>query len=356
MPVTAPGRSPPTDPARLRPSESDFFRSVPLREEGDPCQACSRGSCSDRRSSGYVEGCDAPNSALVGGALALDEGIVPSRRRAIPSAAVPPPRSTAPRRPEAILLVPVWCATRRSADALAPARASRARHELEDVHRLGVRADAQERARRVERDAEDARRVAPAAKLVHLVAVGDAEDADHGPLVARRREERPGAVEHHVRDGRLVRLDDVGHRERDGVEEEHVAGRVGRAARRGGRGRREGRGGGRERGRVREVAVLGRRRQGADGCVRACTGQAGGDGGGVKARRARLTLRVGARLDLVQQFHVANVVEVDALFEDDDEPSPVELDGEDRGGERQLADGRLPLRGGAASIRSAWRG
>jgi hypothetical protein len=55
------------------------------------------------------------------------------------------------------------------------------------------------------------------------------------------------------------------------------------------------------------------------------------------------TLRVRARLNRVQQLHVRNVVDVDFLLEHDDEPPPVELDGEDRRREEQLADGRLPL-------------
>jgi len=46
----------------------------------------------------------------------------------------------------------------------------------------------------------------------------------------------------------------------------------------------------------------------------------------------------------VEELHIADVVDVDALLEDDDESSAVELDGEDRGRERQLADGRLTLR------------
>ena len=56
-----------------------------------------------------------------------------------------------------------------------------------------------------------------------------------------------------------------------------------------------------------------------------------------------LTVGVRARLDLVEQFHVGNVVNVDPLFEDDDQSPPVQLDGEDGRRERQLADGRLAL-------------
>lgn len=58
---------------------------------------------------------------------------------------------------------------------------------------------------------------------------------------------------------------------------------------------------------------------------------------------AGLTLRVGARLNLVQKFHVGNVVDVNALLEDDHQPSAVELDGENGRRERKLADGGLPL-------------
>lgn len=54
-------------------------------------------------------------------------------------------------------------------------------------------------------------------------------------------------------------------------------------------------------------------------------------------------MRVRTRLDLVEQPHVADVVDVDALFEDNDEPSPVELDGEDGGGKGEFANGGLAL-------------
>ena len=58
------------------------------------------------------------------------------------------------------------------------------------------------------------------------------------------------------------------------------------------------------------------------------------------------TLRVRARVELVEQLHVADVVHVDALLEDDDEPPAIELDREDRGRKRELADDRLSLQTG----------
>ena len=62
------------------------------------------------------------------------------------------------------------------------------------------------------------------------------------------------------------------------------------------------------------------------------------------------TLRVRARVELVKQLHVTDVVHVDALFEDNDEPPAVELDREDRGRERELADDRLSLQTRSISL------
>lgn len=54
-------------------------------------------------------------------------------------------------------------------------------------------------------------------------------------------------------------------------------------------------------------------------------------------------MRVRTRLNLVQELHIGDIVDVDALLEDNDQPPSVELDGEDGGWECQLADGRLAL-------------
>jgi hypothetical protein len=61
------------------------------------------------------------------------------------------------------------------------------------------------------------------------------------------------------------------------------------------------------------------------------------------ARGRQRTIRVGTRLDRVEQLHRADVVDVDLLLEDDDHPLAVELDGEDARRKQELADGRLAL-------------
>lgn len=73
-------------------------------------------------------------------------------------------------------------------------------------------------------------------------------------------------------------------------------------------------------------------------------------GDGLSARPSsasglELTLRVRTRLNLVQELHVGDVVHVDTLLQDDDQSPSIELDGEDGGGERQLANGGLALLG-----------
>ena len=57
-----------------------------------------------------------------------------------------------------------------------------------------------------------------------------------------------------------------------------------------------------------------------------------------------LTIGVGRGLDYVQELHVRDIVDVDLDLEDDDERLAVELDGEDGGGEEELANHRLPLK------------
>jgi hypothetical protein len=59
--------------------------------------------------------------------------------------------------------------------------------------------------------------------------------------------------------------------------------------------------------------------------------------------RVAFTLRVGAGLDSVEQFHVANIIDVDLVFQHDNETLPVEFHWENRCRESQLADGRLTL-------------
>lgn len=56
------------------------------------------------------------------------------------------------------------------------------------------------------------------------------------------------------------------------------------------------------------------------------------------------TIRVWTRLNLVKQLHIANVVDVNLLFQDDDQPPPVQLDTQDRRGECQFADRGLSFR------------
>ena len=45
----------------------------------------------------------------------------------------------------------------------------------------------------------------------------------------------------------------------------------------------------------------------------------------------------------MKELHVRDVVDVDFDFKNDDERLAVKLDGENRGGEEELADHRLPL-------------
>ena len=69
----------------------------------------------------------------------------------------------------------------------------------------------------------------------------------------------------------------------------------------------------------------------------------GGCGGGGALGAERNTVGVGGRVDGVDEFHVGDVVEVDLVFEDHDEAFAVEADGEDGGGEGELADGGASL-------------
>lgn len=186
---------------------------------------------------------------------------------------------------------------------------------------VGRRGDAQQRGAEVERHAVDGRGIGAAAELVQLLAAGHRKDADDGARLAGRGEQRAVVVEAYAAERRAVRLDDVDGLERDGVEDEDVAGRRGHVGRLGRRVRgppgvgvlaRLGQ-------RVRDEAVLRRRRQGADG------------------RRVR---RRGYRVD---EAHVANVVEVDFLLEDDGEALAVEAHRQDGRGERELAYYRSSL-------------
>ena len=63
---------------------------------------------------------------------------------------------------------------------------------------------------------------------------------------------------------------------------------------------------------------------------------------------------VGRGLDGVEEAHVADVVEVDLLFEDDDETLAVKSYGEDGGGEGELADGGLSL-ARTVSLWTSWK-
>ena len=56
-----------------------------------------------------------------------------------------------------------------------------------------------------------------------------------------------------------------------------------------------------------------------------------------------LTLRIGTGLDSMQQLHVADIVNVDFLFKNDDQSPPVQLYAKDGSGEEQFADSRLSL-------------
>lgn len=96
--------------------------------------------------------------------------------------------------------------------------------------------------------------------------------------------------------------------------------------------------------RVGKIAVLGRWREGTDGCEGVRRGRQG--------EKKERTLRIRTSLDLVEELHVADIVEVDPLLQHNDEPPSVELDGKDGGGESELADGGLPLQ----KIKSSMRG
>ena len=67
-------------------------------------------------------------------------------------------------------------------------------------------------------------------------------------------------------------------------------------------------------------------------------------GGAAWGRERVRTFWVGGCLDDVLEAHVGDVVYVYLVLEDDDEGLAVELDGEDGGGEEELADHGLALR------------
>lgn len=49
------------------------------------------------------------------------------------------------------------------------------------------------------------------------------------------------------------------------------------------------------------------------------------------------TVRIRGSLDGVKELHVADVVEVDLVFQNDDQPLSVQANGEDGGGESKFA-------------------
>lgn len=125
------------------------------------------------------------------------------------------------------------------------------------MYRLRIGRDAEEGRDGVEGDAVDFSGVGTSTEFVHFVPVWKGEDADDGAFVRSGCKEGAGGVEREVRDGGFVRLDDVGHGEGDGVEDEDVASGLRRGVRGGSWwGRGEGSRGGGKGGRVREVAVL----------------------------------------------------------------------------------------------------
>ena len=79
----------------------------------------------------------------------------------------------------------------------------------------------------------------------------------------------------------------------------------------------------------------------AAGCGEDRTWVLGHTGAG---RGRGLTVGVGCCLDYVQELHVRDVVDVDLDLEDDDERLAGKLDGEDGGGEEELANHRWPLK------------
>ena len=60
-------------------------------------------------------------------------------------------------------------------------------------------------------------------------------------------------------------------------------------------------------------------------------------------RAGARTVRIGCCLDDMEELHVGDVVDVYLDLEDDDEGLAVELDGEDGGGEEELAYHGLSL-------------
>ena len=203
----------------------------------------------------------------------------------------------------------------------------RGRAEAEDVDGVRGGGHAEEGGAEVEGHAVDGGGVGAPAELVQLLAPGHGEDADDGARLAGGGEERAVAVEGQTAQGRAVCLYHILRLERETVEDEELA-RCGRGEL--GLGRSVG---GTSRGgagaassvtvlgfvagfgeRVDEEAVLGGRGEGADGV---------GVRGGV---------------DGVEEAHVADVVDVDFLLEDDNESLAVEADGEDGGGEGEFAD------------------
>lgn len=60
-----------------------------------------------------------------------------------------------------------------------------------------------------------------------------------------------------------------------------------------------------------------------------------------------LTLWIDARIDGMKKFHRADIIDVDFFFKYDDHSLAIKLDRQDRGREKQFADGRFSLMGAA---------
>ena len=194
--------------------------------------------------------------------------------------------------------------------------------EAEDVDGVRGGGDAEEGGAEVEGHAVYSGGIGASPELVELLTPRDREDADDGAGFAGGGQQSTVVVQAHAAEGCSVGFYHVDRLESNGIEDQYPAGcgrhiwglrwcvgwspGVGLLARLGEW--------------VGEVAVLGGWGQGADGI---------GVGGGV---------------DGVDEAHVADVVEVDLLLEDDGESFAVQSDGEDGGGEGEFADdgGALP--------------
>lgn len=102
-------------------------------------------------------------------------------------------------------------------------RPARRFHQIIHMHRLRIRADAEQRAGRIKIHTPHAGRFTASPVLAEFLGVGKGKDTNDGPLVACRGEHGALGIDRERCDGGFVGLDHVGGGEGDGVKDHDAA-------------------------------------------------------------------------------------------------------------------------------------